>query len=151
MKTYKISSIKKIIDGDTVDVMIDLGFDVMIMKRIRLFGIDAPESRTSDQQIKQYGLLVKEQLQNWCTKVMLNNDDSFTMEVIVHDTSDKFGRILGELIIHDNQNKTTTNINKWLCDNHYAISFYGDTNKEERTSLHKTNWKQHFLFQNENV
>ena len=54
---YHVSSLEKVVDGDTIDVTIDLGFDVCTRQRVRLWGIDTPESRTSDSEEKKYGLL----------------------------------------------------------------------------------------------
>ena len=59
---YKVSSLEKVVDGDTIDVTLDLGFDVCTRQRVRLLGIDTPESRTSDAEEKKFGLLSKEKL-----------------------------------------------------------------------------------------
>ena len=56
---YKVSSLEKVVDGDTIDVTLDLGFDVCTRQRVRLLGIDTPESRTRDLDEKRYGLLSK--------------------------------------------------------------------------------------------
>ena len=65
MFEYKCKLVK-VVDGDTVDVDIDLGFGVWLQnQRIRLYGIDAPESRTSDAEEKKYGLAAKERMQEW--------------------------------------------------------------------------------------
>jgi len=61
--SYRIDKVVKIIDGDTIDVMIDLGFDIKYKSRVRLFGIDTPESRTRDLVEKKYGLMSKKFLQ----------------------------------------------------------------------------------------
>lgn len=143
MKTYKLSSIKKILDGDTIDAIIDLGFNVMVLKRIRLYGMDAPETRTSNKEMKIYGNIAKEQLLTWCSKAMMDDKDEIYMEIKASDTNDKYGRILGELIFHEGEN--TTNINQWMIQNQYAIPFDGTTNKAERTKLHEANWKYYFL------
>src|SRR6056300_1298143 len=65
---YRVSSLEKVVDGDTIDVAIDLGFDVCTKQRVRLLGIDTPESRTSDAEEKKYGLLSKKKLKEWCLK-----------------------------------------------------------------------------------
>jgi len=65
---YRVSSLEKVVDGDTIDVTIDLGFDVCTRQRVRLLGIDTPESRTSDREEKKYGLLSKKKLKEWCLK-----------------------------------------------------------------------------------
>ena len=67
---YKVSSLEKIVDGDTIDVAIDLGFDVLTKQRVRLLGIDTPESRTRDLDEKKLGLLSKKKLKEWCLKAV---------------------------------------------------------------------------------
>jgi len=124
-------SVVKIIDGDTVDVDIDLGFGVWLKKeRIRLYGIDTPESRTRDLEEKKYGLAAKEFL----TKML---DDEGGIILKTHrDAEGKFGRILGELW------RTTEygdqSINQYLVDKHHAVRYYGQS-KSEMVSEHLHN------------
>ena len=68
--SYRIDKVVKIVDGDTIDVMIDLGFDIKYKSRVRLFGIDTPESRTRDLVEKKYGLMSKKFLQEALAKGM---------------------------------------------------------------------------------
>ena len=124
-------NVVKIIDGDTVDVDIDLGFGVWLKKeRIRLYGIDTPESRTRDLEEKKYGLAAKEFL----TK-MLDDDGGIILKT-QKDAEGKFGRILGELW------RTTEygdqSINQYLVDNHHAVRYYGQS-KSEMVSEHLHN------------
>ena len=85
-------TVVKIIDGDTVDVDIDLGFGIWMHKeRIRLLGIDTPESRTRDKEEKKYGLAAKKYLTE-----MLNDEGGIVLKT-KKDAEGKFGRILGEL------------------------------------------------------
>ena len=65
---YRIEAVTKIVDGDTVDCVFDLGFDVMFLSRVRLLGIDTPESRTRHKNEKVYGLISKKKLKNWKTR-----------------------------------------------------------------------------------
>ena len=121
----------RVIDGDTVDVDIDLGFGVWLKKeRIRLYGIDTPESRTRDLEEKKYGLAAKEFL----TK-MLDDDGGIILKT-QKDAEGKFGRILGELW------RTTEygdqSINQYLVDNHHAVRYYGQS-KSEMVSEHLHN------------
>tara|TARA_B100000029_G_C17031162_1_gene762243 strand:- start:125 stop:487 length:363 start_codon:yes stop_codon:yes gene_type:complete len=90
MYNYKAKLIK-VIDGDTVDAMIDLGFNIWIKKRIRLAGIDAYETRTRNKKEKQKGLLAKKRLQQ-----VLEKDDEFTL--ISHGVG-KYGRCLGTIYV----------------------------------------------------
>ena len=98
MFEYKCKLVK-VVDGDTVDVDIDLGFGVWLQnQRIRLYGIDTPESRTSDAEEKIYGLAAKERMQKWL--------DGGSLKIVTHkDAKGKYGRILGELYTFE------TNIN----------------------------------------
>lgn len=85
---YRVKSIVKIIDGDTFDCIMDLGFDVLLEARVRMYGIDTPESRTRDLEEKKFGLLAKDWLGNH-----LNDDIIITTEL--DNEKGKFGRILG--------------------------------------------------------
>jgi len=89
MYHYKIKRINRIIDGDTVDLDIDVGFWVTVSYRVRLFGIDAPETRTKDLEEKKKGLEAKE----WLEKELSQEGNWF----IQTHKEDKYGRILGVL------------------------------------------------------
>ena len=78
---YKVTAIEKVVDGDTVDVVIDLGFDVRVSQRVRLLGIDTPESRTRDLEEKQFGLLSKKKLKQWCLKAVESEKDDIELEL----------------------------------------------------------------------
>ena len=114
MYTYK-AKLDRVIDGDTVDSNIDLGFDISVHKRIRLAGIDSPESRTRDLEEKQRGLASKERLIN------LLKDGEFTLE---SKEVGKYGRVLGVLLIDD------LNINKTLVEEGYAVEYWGGKKKK---------------------
>jgi|TARA_R100000988_G_C3952244_1_gene141706 micrococcal nuclease len=119
MYTYNIELLR-VVDGDTVDAKIDLGFDVSVKKRIRLAGIDTPESRTRDLEEKAKGLAAKDRLKNvleGATKIQLNS----------HGVG-KFGRCLGELSVDvvDGQEKLTLeNVNKLLVKEGHAVEYHG--------------------------
>jgi micrococcal nuclease len=118
--------IVKIIDGDTVDVDIDLGFGVWLKKeRIRMFGIDTPESRTRDLEEKKYGLAAKEFLTKWLSA------GNITLKT-QKDAEGKFGRILGELWYGD------VNINQKMIEEHHAVEYKGQS-KDEIVSEHLFN------------
>ena len=120
--------IVKVIDGDTVDVDIDLGFGVWLHKeRVRLYGIDTPESRTSDVQEKFFGQRAKAFLEKWVTA------GDVTLRTKTYDAKGKFGRILGELWYAG-----THNINQKLIDNHHAVAYHGQS-KEEIQEQHLKN------------
>lgn len=109
----------RVIDGDTVDVDLDLGFDVWLRKqRVRLYGIDTPESRTRDLEEKKFGLLAKNFVLEHCP---------IGSEIIVQthkdDARGKFGRILGELIVMNG----TLNLNKHMINEHIAVQYHGQS------------------------
>ena len=92
--SYRIDKVIKVVDGDTIDVMIDLGFDIKYKSRVRLFGIDTPESRTRDLTEKKYGLLSKKYLQS-----ALANGSKKIIKTHKDQETGKFGRILGEIFV----------------------------------------------------
>ena len=118
MYEYKCKMVR-VVDGDTVDVDIDLGFGVWLRKqRIRMYGIDTPESRTSDKVEKVYGKAATEFLIKW------TNAGDLTLKTF-KDGKGKFGRILGELWFGG-----THNINQILVDNHHAVRYHGQSKEE---------------------
>ena len=119
MYEYRIK-IVKVIDGDTVDVDIDLGFGVWLKKeRVRLFGIDTPESRTRDKEEKKFGLLAKEYL-----KASLKKGTPILRTR--KDKTGKFGRILGELLYIDNED-SYVNINEKMIEEAQAVAYHGQS------------------------
>jgi micrococcal nuclease len=121
----------KVIDGDTVDVDIDLGFGVWMKKqRIRLFGIDTPESRTRDLEEKKYGLAAKDYLVG-----MLDDENGITLKTH-KDAEGKFGRILGEL--WRNTNYADKSINDYMIEKHHAVAYFGQS-KEDIVEQHIKN------------
>ena len=121
----------KIIDGDTVDVDIDLGFGVGLHKeRVRLFGIDTPESRTRDLEEKKYGLAAKKFLTD-----MLDDDGGIILKTH-KDKTGKFGRILGEL--WRTTNYADQSINNYMIDKHHAVMYLGQS-KEDIQEQHIKN------------
>ena len=114
MYTYK-AKLDRIIDGDTVDAYIDLGFDISVHKRIRLAGIDSPESRTRDLEEKERGLASKQRLTD------LLKDGEFVLE---SKEVGKYGRVLGTLHIDD------LNINETLVQEGFAVEYWGGKKKK---------------------
>ena len=135
MYEYKVK-VLKVVDGDTVDVDIDLGFKVWLRnERVRLHGIDTPESRTRDLEEKKYGLAAKNFL-----KTALKNG---TVIMKVHDRG-KFGRILGELFVKDNEGhpvfENQISINEHMIINKHAVAYHGQS-KDEIQEQHLENRK----------
>ena len=129
--------VTRVVDGDTVDVDIELGFGVWLHKeRVRIYGIDTPESRTRDLEEKKYGLAAKEFVK---TFVKGNNGlapllrgNNITLRTEKYDAKGKFGRILGDIIV-DNVSMSDTMIKE-----HHAVPYYGQS-KEEIAESHLKN------------
>jgi micrococcal nuclease len=114
--------VARVVDGDTVDVDIDLGFGVWMHKeRVRLYGIDTPESRTRDLEEKKYGLLAKEQIKSFMPV------GSMQTLVTVKDKAGKFGRILGKFLIYDKKTDAQMTINDWMIREHHAVEYFGQS------------------------
>jgi len=112
MYTYNFK-LDRVVDGDTVDGYIDLGFNITIKQRVRLLNINAPESRTRDLKEKAMGLRSKEYL-----KMFLQLGDLVVQTKL--DKRGKFGRVLGTLIL-TYASGVETNVNQYLVDNGYAV------------------------------
>mgnify|MGYP003114743557 CR=1 FL=1 len=110
------AQVLRVVDGDTVDVLIDCGFSTFRKERVRLYGIDAPESRTRDKEEKKKGLAAKERLDQLITGT--------EGEIVVKtelDKKGKYGRILG--VIWDRKKKK--NFNKMLISEGHAVEYGG--------------------------
>jgi micrococcal nuclease len=126
MYEYRVSRLLEVIDGDTIDVQIDLGFDVSFTSRVRLNGIDTPESRTTDLNEKKYGLEAKEWL-----KHRLESAKTIVIRTEKPDSSEKYGRILGTLFIDGE----TVSINDQLIKGGYAWAYDGGTKHKDFAAL----------------
>ena len=114
--------IVRVVDGDTADVDIDLGFGVWLKKqRVRFYGVDTPESRTSDKEEKVYGLAAKHFVENYLPK------GSTQVLRTRKDGVGKYGRILGEFVVFDGSKDMETTLNKLLIDTHNAVAYFGQS------------------------
>ena len=113
---YRIKSITKVVDGDTIDANIDLGFDISLTKRIRFAGIDTPESRTTNLKEKALGLESKE----WLKKTLEGAKD-ILIKTEKPDSTEKYGRIIGHLFINGQE----TSLNNQMIDEGYALAYEG--------------------------
>jgi micrococcal nuclease len=118
MYEYRVKKVLKVVDGDTIDVDIDLGFDISYTQRVRLAGIDTPESRTTDKEEKVLGLEVKDRL-----KHLISTANTVVIRTEKPDSSEKYGRILGWLFL-DGAEKS---VNEALIADGYAWGYMGDT------------------------
>jgi endonuclease YncB( thermonuclease family) len=123
MFDYKCK-VKRIVDGDTLDAYIDLGFDVWVTKRIRFMGIDTPESRTRDKVEKRYGKGAKHRL----VDMLEGNDNKFIVRS--HGTG-KFGRVLGELYIPEFE----CSLNEQMITEGHAVAYFGGSKQEVKDAL----------------
>ena len=115
---YRIRTISKVVDGDTIDADIDLGFDISLSKRIRLAGIDTPESRTTNVKEKAMGLESKE----WLKKTLEGAKD-ILIKTELPDSTEKYGRIIGHLFINGQE----TSLNNQMITSGYALAYDGGT------------------------
>ena len=135
MYEYK-AKLLKVIDGDTVDVDIDLGFGIwMKTERVRIMGIDTPESRTRDKVEKKFGLAaktrLKELLGKTCTlKTQINKDGE--------DMKGKFGRILGDFSVYDTKTDSYKNVTEIMIAEHHAVKYQGQA-KSDIAEAHLAN------------
>lgn len=126
MYEYRIKKVTNVVDGDTIDVDIDLGFSVSFSQRLRLAGIDTPESRTTDKMEKALGLESKEYL-----KLKLKDAKDVIVKTEKPDSSEKYGRILGWVFV-DGSDKS---INHQMIEDGYAWGYMGETKVKDFAAL----------------
>ena len=123
MYIYK-AKLDRVVDGDTIDVNIDLGFDVSVKKRVRFVGMNAPESRTRDLKEKARGLAAKDRV-----KAILAENPSFTLE---STEIGKYGRVLGKIhinILNGSESLTQICLNDQLIKEGHAVEYHGGKRK----------------------
>jgi len=119
--------ITRVVDGDTVDCILDLGFSILHKCRVRLFGIDTPESRTRDKDEKVRGKLAAKFL-----KDAIDDGKKVILRTKLKDSKGKYGRVLGEIIVDD------ININVAMIENYLAVAYHGQ-NKNDVEAEHLVN------------
>jgi len=126
MYEYKCE-VTRIVDGDTIDVILDLGFSILHKARVRLYAIDTPESRTRNKDEKARGLMAKNFIvQN------VNAAEQCVIQTHLKDSKGKFGRVLGTLVTDE------LNVNEALVENHLAVAYHGQ-NKQTIEEAHLKN------------
>ena len=128
MFEYYVKKVSKVVDGDTIDVDIDLGFDISFTSRVRLAGIDTPESRTADKAEKALGLEAKAFLKN-----AIDSSKTVVIKTEKIDSSEKYGRILGWVFL-DGSDKS---INEEMINAGHAWGYLGDTKVKDFNVLAK--------------
>tara|TARA_A100000172_G_scaffold23692_1_gene13840 strand:+ start:1190 stop:1612 length:423 start_codon:yes stop_codon:yes gene_type:complete len=120
-------TVKRVVDGDTVDVILDLGFDIFHKCRVRLYGIDTPESRTRNLDEKARGKMASAFL-----KEAIENGTKVVIQTKLKDSKGKFGRVLGDVVVDG------VNINQLMIDNFHAAAYFGQS-KEAIEAVHSAN------------
>ena len=127
---FRVVSIDKVVDGDTIDVTIDLGFDLSKKERVRVAGIDTPEKRTRNLEEKALGLdataWIKEHLEG-----AINGDDDLIIRTELDGGVGKYGRLLGWLYIGD----ATVSLNEKMIDEGYAWAYDGGKKNKDFEEL----------------
>jgi micrococcal nuclease len=126
MYQYKISKIRRVLDGDTVDVTIDLGFNIHLNHRVRLSNIDAPSIRTLNEEVKKYGIRAKEKLEEY-----LNSGDNIIVATQKPSETEKYGRILGEIYV-EGHNLTAS---EYMFANQYTWVYDPKDRKSDLSEL----------------
>jgi micrococcal nuclease len=128
MFEYYVKKVTKIVDGDTIDVEIDLGFDIAFSSRVRLAGIDTPESRTTDKAEKALGLQAKAYL-----KHSIDNAKTIVIKTEKMNSSEKYGRILGWVYLDGD----TVSMNDHMINDGHAWGYMGETKVKDFDALAK--------------
>jgi micrococcal nuclease len=132
MYEYHVKKVTNVVDGDTIDVEIDLGFDISFSSRVRLAGIDTPESRTTNKAEKVLGLEAKEYV-----KSKIKDAKEVIIKTEKMDSSEKYGRILGWVFLDGSK----ISINEQMIADGYAWGYLGDTKVKDFEALAKIRTK----------
>jgi micrococcal nuclease len=133
MYEYHVKKVTNVVDGDTIDVEIDLGFDISFSSRVRLAGIDTPESRTTNKAEKVLGLEAKEYV-----KSKIKDAKDVVIKTEKMDSSEKYGRILGWLYLDGSK----VSVNEQMIADGYAWGYLGDTKVKDFEMLAKVRAKK---------
>tara|TARA_R110000764_G_scaffold224945_1_gene314285 strand:- start:5 stop:427 length:423 start_codon:yes stop_codon:yes gene_type:complete len=120
-------TVERVVDGDTVDVVLNLGFDILYKCRVRLYGIDTPESRTRNLDEKARGKMAGAFL-----KEAIDNGTKVVIQTKLKDSRGKFGRVLGDVVVDG------ININQSMIDHFHAAAYFGQS-KEAIEAVHNAN------------
>ncbi len=135
MYDYKVK-IVRVVDGDTVDVDIDLGFGIWMLKeRVRVMGIDTPESRTRDKVEKKFGLAAKKRLKQMLGKTSILRTQ---IDRSGEDAKGKFGRILGDFDVYDHATDALVSATSLMMSEGHAVPYTGGS-KEDTKAQHLVN------------
>ena len=127
---FRVIKINRVVDGDTIDVTIDLGFDLYKKERVRVAGVDTPEKRTRNLEEKELGI----DATNWLKKELdgaIAGDDELTVRTELDGGVGKYGRLLGWLYIGDGN----VSLNEKMIEEGYAWEYDGGTKQKNFESL----------------
>ena len=127
---FRVTDIVKVVDGDTIDVVIDLGFDIYKHERVRIAGIDTPEKRTRDLEEKALGI----DATNWMKGTLedtINGEHELTIRTELQGGVGKYGRLLGWLYVGDDD----VSLNEKMIEEGYAWAYDGGTKKKDFEEL----------------
>ena len=129
---YKIASVDRIVDGDTIDITINLGFDLSIKQRVRVAGVDTPEKRTSDHEVeKPLGIDATNWLKGKLEDAETEGKSLMVRTELGSGASGKYGRLLGWLYVGDE----VVSLNEQMIEQGYAWSYDGGTKKKDFEEL----------------
>ena len=127
---FRVTEINRVVDGDTIDVTIDLGFDLYKKERVRIAGVDTPEKRTRDKEEKVLGI----DATNWMKEKLdaaIKGDDELTIRTELKGGMGKYGRLLGWLYIGE----SNVSLNEVMITEGYAWEYDGGTKKKDFEEL----------------
>jgi len=127
---FRVTKIDKVLDGDTIDVTIDLGFDLYKKERVRIAGVDTPEKRTRDLEEKALGIDATNWLKSKLTET-IKGEDELTIRTELKGGVGKYGRLLGWLYVGED----TISLNEKMIEEGYAWSYDGGTKQKNFEDL----------------
>ena len=128
---FRVTEIVKVLDGDTLDVLIDLGFDLFKKERVRIAGVDTPEKRTRDLEEKALGIDATNWLKKKLEDTIAGDGDELTIRTELVGGTGKYGRLLGWLYI----NEDLISLNEQMITEGYAWAYDGGTKQKDFESL----------------
>ena len=139
---FRVTEINRVVDGDTIEVTIDLGFDIYKHERVRIAGIDTPEKRTRDLEEKKLGI----DATNWMKGTLedtINGEHELTIRTELKGGVGKYGRLLGWLYVGDQEKS----LNEQMIDEGYAWCYDGGTKRKDFESLREIRRSQGTLIE----
>ena len=124
---FRVTEIVKVLDGDTIDVLIDLGFDLFKKERVRIAGVDTPEKRTRDLEEKALGIDATNWLKKKLEDTIAGDGDELTIRTELVGGTGKYGRLLGWLYI----NEDLISLNEQMITEGYAWAYDGGTKQKD--------------------